>query len=132
MKMTLSIIAVATMVVVVIGYNLYNKKHRSLFENTALIVTAQELFTQYVKDEQGSNQKYLDKIVEVTGTVGMLFENKDSKPVIVLKGKDDFFGVSCTLEHFENVQMGSTITIRGFCMGYLSDVVISRAEIIKK
>ena len=119
---------------IVVGYNLYNKKHRSIFESPVLPVSADELFNQYERNEEESNKKYLDKAVEVTGPVAMVFENKDGKSVIVLKDKDDFFGVSCTLERLgnEKIQIGSTITIRGFCTGYLSDVVLNRAEIIKQ
>ncbi len=130
MKVLISFLVITLIVVSAIGYNFYTKKHRSALDGPSLVISAVDLFYQFEADEKASNERYLDKLIEVTGQVGGVLKNQDGKHIVILKRQDDLFGVSCTLEHAQSVHVGSTVTVRGFCMGYLSDVVIGRAEVI--
>ena len=108
------------------GYKMYNKPHRSAASETAVALTAMRLASEYEKDEAIANKKYLDKAVQVSGTVSEVSFNQQNKPVIVLLGAD-MSGVQCTLqENAGNIKKGDSVTIKGFCTGYLTDVILDR------
>jgi len=110
----------------VIGYRMYNKPHRNVASETALELTAMRLAAEYEKDEAIANKKYLGNAVQVSGTVSEVTVNQQNKPVIVLLG-GDMSGVQCTLQdNVHDIKKGDSITIRGFCSGYLTDVIIDR------
>jgi len=108
------------------------KPHRDVSNEKAIPVTAVALFKAYSFDEPQANAKYLDKAVAVTGTVGEVSTNQEGFKVIVLKTEDAFFGVSCTMKDLTvEASNGEEVTIKGFCRGYLSDVVLNECELIK-
>lgn len=100
-------------------------------------LNAENLFTDYSSDENAANSKYLGKVLELTGKV-VEVKNEDKQTVVVLE--DILFGVSTYLdssfcaansELLKEINQGQTVTIRGQCDGMLSDVVVSRAVIVK-
>jgi len=117
-------------IVVVIGYRLYNKPHRSAATETAVVLTAVQLAGEYEKDEAASNKKYLGNAVQVNGTVSDVSVNQQNKPVIVLTGSD-MSGVQCTLQDdAAGIKKGDSIVIKGFCTGFLTDVIMDRCIVI--
>jgi hypothetical protein len=132
MKKIIALVIAIGLVGAFIGYKTYNKPHRSVDDEQPLSVLATELFNEFELNEQLATSKYLNKVVEVTGTVSEVFKNQDGMQVIVLKGGNDLFGISCTMESNQPVQVGTIVTIKGFCMGYLSDVVINTGKVIIK
>ena len=113
----------------IIGYRMYNKPHRSAATENAVELTAMRLASEYEKDEAGANKKYLGNAVQVSGTVSEISVNQQNKPVIILMGAD-MSGVQCTLQdNAAVVKNVYSITIKGFCTGYLSDVIMDRCII---
>ena len=113
-----------------IAYRMYNKPHRSAATETAVVLTAVQLAGEYEKDEAASNKKYLGNAVQVNGTVSEVSVNQQNKPVILLTGSD-MSGVQCTLqENVTGIKKGDSISIKGFCTGYLTDVIIDRCIIV--
>ena len=110
----------------VVGYRLYNKPHRSAATENAVATTAPQLAAAYEQDETGANKKYLGNAVQVSGTVSEVSVNQQNKPVIVLLGSD-MSGVQCTLQaDVHGIKKGDSVTIKGFCTGYLTDVIMDR------
>jgi ATP-dependent 26S proteasome regulatory subunit len=133
MKKLVLIGMVLAAVLVIVGYKLYNKDHRSVEDETAIVLNASDLFGEYEANETEANTKYLDKVLEVTGTVSEIITNQDGKSVIILSTSNPMFGINCTMEgDSENISVGSTVSIKGICTGYLSDVVITRGVATKK
>ena len=111
---------------VVVGYRMYNKPHRSAATEKAVELTAMRLAADYEKDENTANKKYLGNAVQVSGTVSEITLNQQNKPVIVLLGSD-MSGVQCTLQtDVHGIKKGDSVTIKGFCTGYLTDVIMDR------
>lgn len=110
------------------GYYLYNKPHTSTSDKDIdASVTAEQIVSEYEADENAANQKYLGKVIEVTGVVSD--KSVDEKGVLnmTLKG-GDLAGVTCQFEKNEamnvgSIQTGSTVKIKGECTGILMDVV---------
>jgi tRNA_anti-like len=114
----------------VIAYRMYNKPHRSAAEETAVVLTAAQLSQEYEKDEPASNKKYLGNAVQVNGTVSEVSVNQQKKPVILLTGSD-MSGVQCSLlEEAPGIKKGDNVTIKGFCTGYLTDVIMDRCILV--
>jgi len=115
--------------VAVIIYRMYNKPHRSAANETAVELTAMRLAADYEKDEAGANKKYLGNAVQVSGTVSEVTFNQQNKPVIFLMGAD-MSGVQCTLQdNARDIKKGDSVTIKGFCTGYLTDVIMDRCVV---
>lgn len=132
MKRVIALVIVIGLVAAIVGYRMYNKPHRSVDDEESLYVLATTLFDEFEQNEQLATSKYLNKAVEVTGVVSEVSKNQEGMTVIVLKTSNDLFGISCTMENNQSVQVGTKATIKGFCMGYLSDVVIHNGKIVIK
>ena len=135
-KKTLRVIALLVVIMIVIGgtiaYKLYNKPHRSAATENAVAIAAADLVKEYEKSEANANKKYLDKAIQVTGRVADTASNQQNKRVITLQGSD-MSGVQCTLlENNNTIKAGDTITVTGFCTGYLTDVIIDRGVFIPR
>ena len=106
-------------------YYVFNKPHRSVENEEAIQVSANQLFGDYQKDEQAANKTYLDKAIEVKGEVVEIKKNQEGRPVVVLKSADPFFGVVCTLKEDAGVvKPGEQVVVKGLCSGFSSDVVL--------
>jgi hypothetical protein len=119
-------------IVSVLGYGLVNKPHRSVKEETAIEVTASDLFSRFETNEGGSNTEFLDKTILVRGEVAEIITNQEGKTVVILATDNPIFGVNCTMdEEPKDIEIGMIVSIKGICVGYLSDVIVNRALIIK-
>lgn len=108
----------------------YFRPHQSLKNlQSDVTLTAQELFTEYETDETTSNEKYLDKVIEVTGTIKDISTNKEGITSITLDAANDLSGVICELDKdgkHRNFKTGETVIFKGMCTGMLMDVVLVR------
>ena len=102
--------------------------------DTEISIPANDLFLAYEANENTANDKYLNKVVEVTGLVREIKTNEAGFPVVVLETDDMMFGVICEFESKDplprDVQAGALITIKGLCNGKLLDVVLNRSVFI--
>lgn len=116
-----------------VGYKMWTKPHRNVEAAKAITATALQLAGAYEANETSANIQYLDKVLEVSGTVSEIAKNQKGEPVITLKGTD-MSGVICTLEGIVPAMMkaGETMTIKGICTGYLTDVVLVRCIVEAK
>ena len=109
----LALVAIAIAVAVIF---VWNKPHRDASSETGLLITAAELQQAYAANEATANAKYLDKTLEVSGTVAGMEKNQDGKTVIYLD--DALSGVGCTLRDADaTVKEGQTVVVKGFCSG---------------
>lgn len=112
-------------------YYVMNKPHRSVMDEEGVTVTAESLFQSFQENEAAANEKFLNKVLEVGGKVKSAETNTDGRTVIVLETGDSMFGVNCTLDSEAIVKEGDAVIIKGICTGYLADVVINQAILIK-
>jgi len=108
------------------GAVIWNKPHRSAASEDAMPVTAIGLFKEYAANETTANTKYLNKNLEVTGQVAALDTNQDGAVAVILQTDDIMSGIMCTMHDRDvAVKTGETVTIKGFCSGYVSDVKLT-------
>jgi len=120
----LILVAVLFTVGMVYAYMIWNKPQRDVKEETAIAVHAQALFDAYSSNETQANANYLDKAVAVTGEVTQVQTNQQQQQVLTLKTSDPMFGVQCTMKEPSSATVGSTVTVKGICTGFLMDVVV--------
>lgn len=125
----LIILLVAVVIGGIIGYKQYNKPHRDLMsEEVTAALTAQDLFAAFDRDENAANEKYLDEMLEVTGTIEKINVSED-KSIVQFRTEDLIAGIICEFEKgaLQNIPSeGEEITVRGICTGKLMDVVLVR------
>jgi hypothetical protein len=108
-----------------IWWYFWEKPRRDVKNEAAVEIAAADLFKAFSENEQKANGLYLDKVIEVTGKVTEVKNNQSGQQVVVLETTDPIFGVSCTLKTVDpSLQAGAPVTLKGFCSGYLSDVVL--------
>ncbi|HEY1377412.1 MAG TPA: hypothetical protein VGF55_11495 [Gemmataceae bacterium] len=90
-------------------------------------LTADELADEYKKNQIGADQKYKDKLIQVTGKVSDIGKLPLAGYYIDLasSGEGDLFGIKCILDKDDKaaeekagkLKAGDTITIAGRCEG---------------
>jgi hypothetical protein len=130
-----NIILLAILVGAFVGYRMYNKPHKDVSSATVdITVTTKSLLDDFSNDEIKSNEKYLEKIVKISGVVSEMKVVKD-KGIITLANADVFGSVLCHLSEeatkkMTSIEVGQTITLKGICTGYLMDVILVKCELI--
>ena len=116
----------------VVGYCLYHKPHENVGKaKVDFTMSANALFAAFDTDESGSNEKFLDKIIQVDGTINEVKKDEAGYPVLFLDGGGMLFGVKCNLDRLTEHQRtdfteGERVVLKGICAGMLSDVVLDR------
>ena len=109
-----------------VGLYVYNKPHSSAAHATPdYSLSATDLYQQFQQDEAVANQKYLDKIIEVKGTVAEV-QHSGNSATIELREESAMGGINCSFTNLEHIiqipSKGSLLTIKGKCSGFLMDV----------
>ena len=139
MKRLRKIIAISLVVILLmcagIWYYVFvwsENHHRNAENENGIAVSAASLVDAFEKNEQNGNAIYLDKAVEVTGTIEYVKLNQAGKQTVKLQSNNPMAGVMCTLRNKDDtIQAGSVLTVKGICTGYLSDVILIDAVVIK-
>lgn len=114
-----------------LGYYMYNKPHAETKDAAAdVTISPAELLAIYDQDEAKANEMYLDKIIEVEGTVKEvnLLESGGS---ITLDTGNDMSAIICEFESGDalgSVKAGDIVKVKGFCSGKLMDIVLVRCS----
>ncbi len=117
-----------------IGYYMYNKPVESLEHKKAdVMVSADQLLKEYESDEKTANEKYLGKVVEVSGKVADI-TNEEGKKKVNLETSNPISSIICEMEEkmsTGDLKAGDNVKMKGMCSGYLSDVILVQSCIVK-
>jgi len=95
---------------------------------------ASALVNEFIIDEQMANSLYLDKIIQVNGTIDNITDD-GSVVVVSLKDPESSSGVLCSFDKsslsVEKLALGNTLTVKGICTGYLLDVVLTKCALVE-
>jgi hypothetical protein len=132
MKKALVIILALAVVGGFFGYRMYNKPHKDMTSaESDLKIDAAELLSSFENDEATANEKYNDKVVEVSGTVSDVSTDEDGNIKVTLDAGNPLGGVICQLDNLSEHKRtefptGEKVSFKGLCTGYLMDVVLVR------
>lgn len=136
MKKKIIIGALITVVLSAIGiwfFVFYAPTHfkRDVADEKGIELTAAALVKAYQENESNANALYLDKPLEIKGEISETKVDQVGNTTITLKSEDAFASVFCTLKKVDpNLKPGQTVTVKGICTGFLSDVVLKDAIIV--
>ena len=110
------------------GWGIYKiyKPHRNVEgEEAVATLTAINMYQEFSKNESGANQKWLGKVVEVSGRISSV-SNAGKYVSLNLAATADG-GVNCSLlkndlPADEKFNQGDSVTVKGKCTGFLMDV----------
>jgi len=131
-KIILGIIALIFLAAVGYGVYIWNEPPRDVTNEKGLEITATAIFDSFTQNEAKANELYLNKAIQVSGEITEIKKNQAGQAVVYLKTDDPVFGVNCTFKNDPGpLQKNSTITFKGVCTGFLSDVIINQGIIVK-
>lgn len=115
------------------GYYFYNLKPKDLGKiKPDFYVSSIELQRAFEENEAAATAKYVNKVIEVSGEINAIDRGENNSVNISLKTNSSFSSVICTLPSGVNpgeISVGSQISIRGVCSGYLMDVLLNNCVI---
>lgn len=115
-----------------VGYHLYNEKNPSLAGAKADFSTnSTNLYEYFESDEAKANALYMDKVIEVTGVVEKVVTDEQVCSIYLTTGSLIGY-VIAELESCDtatDAHKGMSVTVKGVCTGYLSDVILVRSVI---
>jgi hypothetical protein len=115
----------------VVGYKMWNKPHPKVEDQKAVSVDADSLFNAFSTDENAANKMYLNKVIQVKGTVADLITNQEGKQVATLATADPMGGIQCTLRENVSFKTGDVVTVKGFCHGLTLGVLLDDCVLVK-
>lgn len=134
------LIIVASVTILLAGIYLFLRfmPEKSVSKQEAnFTLNATDLANEYNLNPEGSDKKFIDRIIQVTGVISEISTDQNNSIVFVLQDKNSSTGVLCTLDEknakkASNYKIGSTVTIKGTCSGMLFEVVLHKCIIVKK
>lgn len=112
----------------------YSKNRKFDMVNAeAMTIEANTLVKAFQENETEANKNYLDKVLMISGTISATDQTQTGERTLTLSSDDPFAGVMVTLDSTEaaQVNMNDKVTVKGFCKGFLSDVVVTSAVLVK-
>jgi hypothetical protein len=108
------------------AWYLYDKPHRSAAsEDAAVTISADSLYRQYQADEHSADQKYMGKVISVTGRLTEV-QHSGNSVIWILSTQPGGGGINCQLFAGTKVdpepKAGDPVTVKGRCTGFLMDV----------
>jgi hypothetical protein len=128
-------IVLLTLIAAAWAYHLYVKPHESAAdETTDFTISADSLYQQYRNDEHSADQKYLGKVVEVSGKLAEIQHSGNSE-IWILSPQPGGGGINCQLFAGTKVdpepKSGDVVTVKGRCTGFLMDVNLADCVLSK-
>jgi hypothetical protein len=110
------------------GWGIYTvyKPHRNVEgEDAVAMLTATNLYNEFVKNESEANQKWTGKVIEVKGIVLSVTETGNYISLNLAAAVEG--GVNCSMlkkdmPEDNKINKGDSISIKGKCTGFLMDV----------
>lgn len=138
-KYIIGIIVIAILAGAGIGLKMFFKPHAEISKlNIDFQVNASELMNEFQQNETAATSKYREKVLEISGK--LVAKNKLENGTDILVLEDEMQGISCQLDSswaksnqavILQLQTGQPVKLKGVCKGYLMEIKVSPAVIVK-
>jgi hypothetical protein len=122
-----------------VGLKMFFKPHADISKLKAEFkLDASNLITEFGQDENTATTKYSEKILEISGK--LVAKNKLPNGTDLLVLEDEMQGISCQLDSswasanqsvIQSLETGNPVTVKGVCKGYLMEIKVSPAIVLK-
>ncbi|MCX6330212.1 MAG: hypothetical protein NTZ85_11975 [Bacteroidia bacterium] len=128
-KISLFVVFFLALSGILIALYLFNMQHKDLQKvKPDFIISAVDLQKAFEENETSAASTYVNKVLEVTGTIESVKTGENNVLSIVLKTGSDLSTVICTFPPETDpakFTSGKQITVRGECSGFLMDVLLN-------
>lgn len=138
-KYLLIIIPVAIIIAAAIGLSMFFKPHDDVNKMKAdFTVEATSLINEFQNEEDAATAKYSEKVLEISGNLASKNQLPNGTTLLMLE--DEMQGISCQLdsswvganqEFIRSLEAGSPVKVKGVCKGYLMEIKVSPAVVLK-
>ncbi len=98
---------------------LWSLPHKKVENAKGIAITAEQLAKEYSSNVKAADARYLNKAIEVSGTIIEVDKNQDGGMMIVLKSEDMEKGIQCAMrDKGLGYAKGQNVVIKGFCSDY--------------
>jgi hypothetical protein len=126
------ILGIGLLVGGITAYYLWNKPQRTVDDEKGIVISADSLIATYNANEKAADAKYLNKAIQVRGTVAKVDRNQDGQATVLFESADPMSSVFCTMrDKSAKVDSGSVVTLKGFCSGHTTDVLLTDCIVVK-
>ncbi len=119
----------------VVGLYMFNLGQKNLHKiKPDYKITAVDLLKEFANNESAASEKYVDKILEVSGSVLQVKTVEGKAKSIILDTGNQLSSVICDLAEELNpddIDASVPILIRGELSGFLMDVLLNNCVIVK-
>lgn len=132
-------IAVIMVIGIVIGLKMFFKPHADINKlKTDFTIEASALITEFQQSETAATIKYSEKVLEISGKLVTKSKLENGTDLLILE--DEMQGISCQLDSIwaannqpliHSLESGQQVKIKGLCKGYLMEIKVSPAVIMK-
>jgi len=122
-----------------IGLKMFFKPHADVNRLKAdFNVDAPVLINEFQKKEDAATAKYSEKVLQISGKLAAKNQLPNGTTLLVLE--DEMQGISCQLDSnwvaanqpvIKALQIGNPVTVKGICQGYLMEIKVSPAVVVK-
>jgi hypothetical protein len=134
-KIALVVTSFLVLAGILFGLYLYNLGSKDLQKvKPDFILSAEDLVKAFESDENTATTKYINKVIEVSGTIQSIKSGENNTVNISLKTGSELSSVICTLQgnpDISDFSTGEQITIRGECSGFLMDVLLNNCVAVQ-
>jgi hypothetical protein len=135
-KIALFVVLFIALSGILAGLIMFNKKHPDTAKaRPDFIITAVALQKEFDNNEAAASARYINKILEVNGTIASVTPADSSHLNIALKTGSEMSSVICTFPAISGsprFKSGDEITLRGECSGFLMDVLLNNCAVVLK
>ncbi|MBL7128096.1 MAG: hypothetical protein ISS16_03840 [Ignavibacteria bacterium] len=110
--------------IAIVGCGICNRSesNKEKLKDPEVKVSAETLVKDYRENEVSADDKYKNKVLEVTGVVRQVKKESLSRVIVILQKPKTYWGVKCLLDKEYNedageLRTGDEITIIGKCEG---------------
>lgn len=135
-KLILLLIPIGLGIAAYYFYSEYNRKPAAMTELKSVnVFTPEELYSEFKNNEASSNEKYLNKPIEVIGKAIAVNKGDDGITTVTIDSGDPMGVISCEVANTELqktaiIAAQDNIRIKGICTGFLTDVILKNCVII--
>jgi hypothetical protein len=134
-KIALFVVCFIALSAILAALYMYNLKHTDMAKaKPDFVITASSLQKEFEDNETAASTRYINKILEVTGTIASVKQAGNNVLNISLITGSDLSSVICTfpaIADSSKFRTGNEITLRGECSGFLMDVLLNNCAVIE-
>ena len=132
-----SSLTVAAFVAVAIGSSSEKQVETEIANVPAAVtVSAKDLFEDYKANEIAADQKYKDKVLEVTGIVDSIAKDITDTMYVALKADQYIGSIQCYFDdahggQLANLKKGMKVSVKGKCVGKMMNVLLKGCVLVR-